>query len=131
MDNQQARRERIAAQVLGGLAACGSDCTLASEVQLAVNIADALIAELDRTAPSNPPVVPEGWVIWDDSDSERPVRCMNVWHKLRVESWHGLPVRPFSSEEMARLHLDKFDATRKLRVRKWPLDPAEDKEVQS
>lgn len=126
MANKQERRERIAAQVLSGLAACGSDCTLAGEVQLAVRIADELIAELDRTAPlpqSNQPEKPEGWVIWDDSHSVRPVRDRHRWHAMSVE--------PFQSEAEAGQVLCRYGTDGGLRVRRWPLDPSEDKEVQS
>lgn len=118
MTNQQDRRERIAAQVLSGLAACGSDCTFASEVQLAVRIADDLIAELDRTAsPSNHPVAPEGWVVWDDSsDRIYPIRdSAGQWfHRIR----------PWCDHAEAQAMADDLG----LRVRRWPLDPAEDKD---
>ena len=126
MTNQQDRRERIAAQVLAGMAACGSDCALQSEVQLAVRIADELIAELDRTAPqSNQPESPVGWVIWDDEDDDgRPIRDRQFW----VDT-NG--VEPFLSKKEAEDEMSSWRTDHNCRVRKWPLDPAEDKpEVQ-
>ena len=118
-NNQQDRRERIAAQVMAGLAACGSDCTLASEVKLAVRIADDLIAELDRTAPSsNQPEKPEGWVICEAG-------------YVPVKDGIITVVAPFKSRDEAELALRDSGLDSNYYVRKWPLDPREDKEVQS
>lgn len=74
-NNQQDRRERIAAQVLASIIASDMGYPSSGDVEHAIRrafrYADALIAELDRTAtPINQPEKPEGWVIWDDSDCQ-------------------------------------------------------------
>lgn len=124
MGNQQDRRERIAALVLAGIYAKAQGGTgldwFEHDAKTAVGAADALIAELDRTAPSKPEQ-PEGWVIWDDSDWEHPIQDQFLWHGLRVE--------PFPTEAEARQALGQYSTDYGLRVRRWPLDPSEDKEV--
>ena len=124
MTNHQDRRERIAAQVLAAIYAAGDTGSewYAKDAKTAVGAADALIAELDRAAPqqmeSNHPGSPEGWVVWDDSDAERPIHDRHMWL--------GLGVDPYESREEAEAYRRQYKDY-KLRVRRWPLDPAEDK----
>lgn len=119
MNNHQERRERIAAQVLAGLTVVNTGQTWAKDAEAAVVAADALIAELDRTAQqpqSNQPESPEGWVIWDDSSERRyPIRDSRGQWIHRVHPWHDRAEAQAVADDLG------------CRVRKWPLDPAEDK----
>ena len=121
MTNYQERRERIAAQVLAGMMADPSVDGHPSEFAVsAIEFADALIAELDRTAPqqmeSNHPGSPEGWVVWDDfSDRRYPIRdSLGQWLH-RVHPWDNRAEAEAVADDLG------------CRVRRWPLDPAEDK----
>lgn len=127
MTNQQERRERIAAQVLAGLTAANTGHTWAKDAEAAVLAADALIAELDRTSPpqSNQPETPEGWVIWDDGEDGLPIRDRKFWVAI-----HGYDVVPFATKAEAEAELSSWRTVLNYRVRRWPLDPSEDKEVQ-
>lgn len=124
MNNHQGRRDRIAAQVLAGMMADPSVDGHPNEFAVsAIEFADALIAELDRTAPpSNQPESPEGWVIWDDFEDVLPVLDQNRWHRPSTPY-----VVPFATRRDAVKALADLDASADYRVRKWPLDPAEDK----
>lgn len=131
MTNQQDRRERIAAQLLAAIIASGRGYTLRVDaegytarvdVEHAVSTADALIAELDRTSPqqtpSNQPEKPEGWVICEAG-------------YVPVKDGIITIGAPFKSRDEAELALRDSGLDSNYYVRKWPLDPAEDKEVQS
>ena len=129
MNNQQERRERIAAQVLASIIASDKGYTLRVDVDHAIRAADELIAELDRTSPqqtrSNQPETPAGWVIWEDGEDGLPIRDRKFWVAI-----HGYDVVPFATKAEAEAELSSWGAVRNYRVRRWPLDPSEDKEVQ-
>ena len=121
MTNYQDRRERIAAQVLAGLTAANTGHTWAKDAEAAVLAADELIAELDRTSPpqSNQPESPDGWVVWDDISGRKfPIRDSAGQWIHRVHPWGNRAEAQAMADDLG------------CRVRKWPLDPAEDKEVQ-
>lgn len=121
MTNQQDRRERIAAQVLAAIYAAGNTGPdwYAKDAETAVGAADALIAVLDRTAKPSKPEQPEGWIVSDDERSIYPLRDDSGQWFRPVKPWAD-----FASAQEVAFSLG-------CRVRKWPLDPAEDKEVQS
>ena len=120
IDQQQERRERIAAQVLAGIVAGGSDLPWAVDVETAVRISDLLIAELDKTAPQPQSSQSDsGWVVWnDEADRKYPIRDSRGQWLHRVQPWDD------------RVEAQAVADYLGCRVRRWPLDPAEDKEVQ-
>ena len=77
MNNQQDRRERIAAQVLAGLAGVNMRATWEMDVAAAVKAADLLIDELDCTAAK------------DDGEVDRLRKENAAMHQAVELAWRG------------------------------------------